>query len=174
MAEVAGIRPAQSGWAVAQFRPRLGLFRQLGATVPLKMTDGISTGVVHISWSVLGGEIVVRLQADLTGLNSIPVDIALPGQETQISLDKNGLRWVRIMMSSDMEHSICPLTSMSDGKRKKKKDRPPRHILDMHVLSIPQHQSRPASPSESTRVNPDQSTCIRCSVWPSLVRLMTV
>ncbi|KAI9036015.1 putative rhamnosidase B [Aspergillus affinis] len=94
MSEVAGIRPAQSGWAVTQFRPRLGLSRQLRATVPLKMTDGISSGVVHISWSFLGGEIVIRLQAGLTGCNSIPVDVALPGQETRIFLDKDGFQWV--------------------------------------------------------------------------------
>lgn len=94
MAEVAGIRPGLSGWAVVQFRPRLGLFRQLEATVPLSMTGGISTGVVHISWLVLGGEINIHLRADLTGLDSIPVDIVLPSRESRIDSDKNGVGWV--------------------------------------------------------------------------------
>ncbi|PLB45133.1 Six-hairpin glycosidase [Aspergillus steynii IBT 23096] len=93
-AEVAGIRPGESGWAVVQFRPRLGLFRELEATVPLKMTGGTSTGVVHVSWSVVDGETKIHLQADLTGLDSIPVDIVLPGQKTRILLGTNGFQWV--------------------------------------------------------------------------------
>ncbi|KAM5343422.1 hypothetical protein ACJ41O_011959 [Fusarium nematophilum] len=79
MAEVAGIRPLEPGWSAIEFRPRLGIFRDVRARMPLKMVDGEVRGFIYVSWAVdASGDTEVRLRLDLAETDMVPVHVFLP------------------------------------------------------------------------------------------------
>jgi hypothetical protein len=88
-AEVAGVRPAAPGWAAICFEPRLALFPEFQAVVPLKRAvDGAPppTGLVHVSWrTVSPGEYSVALRVDMADpVVTVPVHAKLPGQPVHV------------------------------------------------------------------------------------------
>lgn len=85
MAEVAGLSPASPGWSSIRFQPRLDLYPDLVATVPLPMKGGVRSGKMRVSWASHNGETVVNLQLDgLCQPASIPVYVKLPSQPVQL------------------------------------------------------------------------------------------
>ncbi|KAJ5394559.1 uncharacterized protein N7487_012200 [Penicillium crustosum] len=90
-AEVAGVRPAAAGWKAIQVRPRLNLYPEMDARVPLRMVDGKTSGMVHVSW-VRGAtttDVRVCIKVEMRhAARPVPVHIYLPGQE--IVLEVNG------------------------------------------------------------------------------------
>lgn len=79
MAEVAGIRPKGPGWKAITFQPRLALYKELEATVPLPMVNGKTTGAAHVAWkTTVEGNIVVSLRVELVKPAVIPVYVTLP------------------------------------------------------------------------------------------------
>lgn len=85
-AEVAGVRPARPGWAAVLFEPRLKLFSNFTAVVPMKMIDGSPTGMVHVSWSeTLSSKRSVALRIDMADpVVIVPVHVKLPGQPLRV------------------------------------------------------------------------------------------
>ncbi|KAL1896559.1 hypothetical protein Sste5346_004593 [Sporothrix stenoceras] len=75
MAEVAGVRPAEPGWAAVAFQPRLALYAEFHATVPMKMIDGVLTGMVRVSWAtdVTSRKKTVRLRIEMKNDTPPPV-----------------------------------------------------------------------------------------------------
>ncbi len=81
MAEVAGVRPAEPGWAAIEFKPRLSLYAELEARVPMRMVDGKTTGVVHVRWvtSAARGIVEVRFRLDIKMVLLSPCTYNCPG-----------------------------------------------------------------------------------------------
>lgn len=66
LAEVAGIGPADPGWAAIEFKPRLKIFPEFEATVPLRMVQGQISGCVHVTWTTTSKQNVeITLEVDL-------------------------------------------------------------------------------------------------------------
>ncbi|KAM0420292.1 hypothetical protein ACHAPT_011953 [Fusarium lateritium] len=94
MVEVVGIRPVEPGWAAIEFRPRVGLFRQLKARVPVKIGKGQEAGLVHVSWAMDEcGNTEVRLKLDLES-DMVPVRVVLPGVEMVCRASEEEMRFV--------------------------------------------------------------------------------
>ncbi|KAK7394008.1 hypothetical protein QQX98_013205, partial [Neonectria punicea] len=90
MVEVAGVRPTEPGWTAMEFRPRIGLFPKVRATVPLNMVNGKPRGLVHVAWSRRGtGEIDVVLGLDIVGPEEVSVSVVLP-QHQELIKGKSG------------------------------------------------------------------------------------
>jgi hypothetical protein len=88
-AEVAGVRPAAPGWAAICVEPRLALFPEFKAVVPMKAVDGSPTGLVHVSWRGVRpgppGEQSVALRVDMADpAVTVPVHVRLPGQPVHV------------------------------------------------------------------------------------------
>ncbi|KAK3307730.1 Six-hairpin glycosidase-like protein [Chaetomium strumarium] len=85
-AEVAGVRPAGPGWAAVCVEPRLALFPEFKAAVPMKAVDGSPTGMVHVSWrGVSPGVQSVALRVELADpAVTVPVHVKLPGQPVHV------------------------------------------------------------------------------------------
>jgi len=84
-AEVAGVRPAGPGWSAVRFQPRLGLYRDFGASCPLRISDGEVIGVAHVSWKTLeSGEFRVSLRFGMKTPRIIPVLVDIPGDESRL------------------------------------------------------------------------------------------
>lgn len=85
MAEVVGLRPRGPGWAAIAFQPRIGLYSELRASVPLRRDAGGRVALLaHVSWepALLGGT-VVRLRVESSGSRdtaSVPIYVKLPSQ----------------------------------------------------------------------------------------------
>ncbi|KAL6359988.1 hypothetical protein LRP88_05684 [Fusarium phalaenopsidis] len=95
MVEVVGIRPAEPGWVAIEFRPRLGLFRNMNAKVPVKMKDGKEIGLVHVSWATdESGNAEVRLRLDFEGSAKVPVRAFLPGVEMACIASEEEMRFI--------------------------------------------------------------------------------
>lgn len=79
--EVVGIRPVD-GWTALEFKPRINLYRDFEAKVPLKMVKGKHIGICHVSWATLSsGDIEVRLRLDMDKPHSIEIHVRLPGEK---------------------------------------------------------------------------------------------
>ncbi|KIW05921.1 uncharacterized protein PV09_03114 [Verruconis gallopava] len=86
LAEVAGVRPRLPGWQAVTFQPRVSLFSQLDAMIPLCTKDGAT--VAHVRW-VKDGDLV-RLSFFLKTMGSaksstIHLHVVLPDGQRQIS-----------------------------------------------------------------------------------------
>ncbi|KAG4433501.1 hypothetical protein IFR05_011010 [Cadophora sp. M221] len=84
LVEVAGIKPAEPGWSVVSFSPRVGLFPSLDAKVPFVRGD--DTAIAHVSWRARGQRTNISLSIK-TGNNKfmdIPVRVCLPDGEVQM------------------------------------------------------------------------------------------
>ena len=85
-AEVAGVRPATPGWAAICFEPRLGLFPEFKASVPMKAVNGSPTGMVCVGWrGVSPGVQSVALRVEMADpAVTVPVHVKLPGQPVHV------------------------------------------------------------------------------------------
>lgn len=85
MAEVAGVQPAMDGWSEVLFRPRLGLFANFTATVPLGAPGGKLRGVAKVAWDrdSLTGVTVATLAFEMEEEAEVVVRVHFQGGETQ-------------------------------------------------------------------------------------------
>ncbi|KAL3483154.1 bacterial alpha-L-rhamnosidase-domain-containing protein [Aspergillus germanicus] len=90
--EVAGLSPAEPGWAAIGFVPRVGLYRKFKASVPVPTGQGVV--VACISWDVdASGDVQVELGFEWAdgdpneGPPQVSVLVRLPGQE-DVRLDR--------------------------------------------------------------------------------------
>ncbi|KAJ0419749.1 Six-hairpin glycosidase-like protein [Aspergillus carlsbadensis] len=88
--EVAGLSPAEPGWAVVGFAPRVGLYKRFQVRVPVPVLTSLGMGmaVACVSWNVMpSGDVRVELGfewVDNERTGELPVVSALvrlPGQE---------------------------------------------------------------------------------------------
>lgn len=77
--EVAGIHP-MNGWSSIQFRPRLCLFSNFKASLPVAATGGHLKGFIYVSWALREcGDTDVSLRLDFPDSSKVPVYVSLPG-----------------------------------------------------------------------------------------------
>jgi hypothetical protein len=90
MAEVAGVRPAAPGWKIIQVRPRLKLYPELDASVPMRMVDGKTSGIVHVSWArkTATSDVRVHIKVEMKDAQPVTMHVYLPDQE--LMLEVNG------------------------------------------------------------------------------------
>ncbi|KAJ5377258.1 uncharacterized protein N7496_004667 [Penicillium cataractarum] len=89
-AEVAGVRPAAAGWKAIQVRPRINLYTELDARLPLRMVDGKISGMVYVSWArgATTTDVRVRIKVEMrNAARPVPVHIYLPGQEIVLEVE---------------------------------------------------------------------------------------
>jgi hypothetical protein len=81
MAEVVGLRPEEPGWASISFEPRLELYSEVQATVPLRWRAGKADLLAHISWKPVSSiSTLVHIEFDVPKSETLPVYIKLPYQ----------------------------------------------------------------------------------------------
>ncbi|KAJ3544404.1 hypothetical protein NM208_g3065 [Fusarium decemcellulare] len=109
MVEVIGIRPLEPRWSAIEFRPRLGLFPRVSASVPLNMVDGKVKGFVHVSWTPTEtGDTEVRLKLEMAEPAASRVAIVLPKHRV---LSADGREWHLLIYSDDIAHTYnCRLS----------------------------------------------------------------
>ncbi|CAI6342571.1 unnamed protein product [Periconia digitata] len=84
-AEVAGVRPAEPGWAAILFQPRLSLYPRFRARCPLRMSEGKVIGVACIEWHTNEqSDVKVTLRFDMKGSQIIPVVLRIPRQKERV------------------------------------------------------------------------------------------
>jgi hypothetical protein len=84
-AEVAGIRPAQPGWAAIEFRPRLTLYRKFEASCPLRMAGGQAIGIAQVKWHTTeNSDVKLSLRFDMVNPRIIPVLVKIPTHEEKL------------------------------------------------------------------------------------------
>ncbi|KAH6662930.1 bacterial alpha-L-rhamnosidase-domain-containing protein [Plectosphaerella plurivora] len=77
MAEVAGVRPAEPGWAVVGWRPRVGLFPDFAGVVPLG--GMLAPGEAKVSWAREGGKLSLSIiLVNVPGDGNVSIRIGLP------------------------------------------------------------------------------------------------
>jgi hypothetical protein len=80
--EVAGVHLARPGWKAVDFSPRISLFPQLEATIPLNMVDGTPRGLIHVAWKRNEkGDTHLRLTLDMRTSEEILINVLIPGHE---------------------------------------------------------------------------------------------
>ncbi|KAF9872730.1 hypothetical protein CkaCkLH20_09909 [Colletotrichum karsti] len=87
LVEVAGIRPAQPGWSVVMFKPRLSLSPRLKASIPVRTSK--TTAILEVSWERTSKgrkeeAYVVNLRCsfrEASAASFLPVMVCLPGRE---------------------------------------------------------------------------------------------
>ncbi|KAF4446826.1 Six-hairpin glycosidase [Fusarium albosuccineum] len=100
MAEVIGIRPLEPGWSAIEFRPRLGLFPKVNASVPLNMVDGKVKGFVYVSWTTTEtGDTEVGLKLEMAHPAASRVALVLPKHRV---LSEDGGEWRLLVYSDDI------------------------------------------------------------------------
>lgn len=98
LVEVAGIRPAEPGWGVIEFRPRISIFKELEVTIPIGVANGDTKGLVHVTWATTGeAHTKISLKLELFEKEEIPVRIILPGH---LVLSHSPREWRLIVKSS--------------------------------------------------------------------------
>lgn len=99
-AEVAGIKPAEPGWAAFHLEPRLELFLDFKATIPLPLSDGCAKESVLVAWAPMeNGDVEVLLYLRTPNreisvyvkLPSLPVQIVRSGPEHRFVVPKETL-----------------------------------------------------------------------------------
>jgi hypothetical protein len=103
-AEVAGVQPAAPGWTAINFKPRLSLYQELDAIVPMSTRDGLGRGSVIVSWTTISeprDAVEVRIKLKTNEPCTIPIRVSLPGME--ITLEENGREFsFRVIGSKSM------------------------------------------------------------------------
>lgn len=96
MAEVAGVTPAEPGWAAVRVEPRLALYPEFSAVVPLKMAEGASTGLVRVSWArASDGRTAVSVRVEGKDRGAlVPVYVKLPALPVQMLDRSNAAKFV--------------------------------------------------------------------------------
>jgi hypothetical protein len=85
MAEVVGLRPAELGWAAVIFQPRIGLYPEMQATVPLRRTGEMVDLLAHVSWTpTAGGMTSVHLRFESSTPNVVLVFVRLPSETERL------------------------------------------------------------------------------------------
>lgn len=103
LVEVAGIRPLEPGWSTIGFAPRVRLFREINASVPMPMVGGRPRGVVSVSWRRTSKDCVkVRLRIRIDSGRPASVHISLPGL-TQVIVASEG-EWT---FNVELEDAEC-------------------------------------------------------------------
>ena len=112
--EVVGIRPVD-GWTALEFKPRITLYRDFEAKVPLKMVKGKHIGICYVSWTTLrSGDIEVRLRLHMDEPRDIEIRVRLPGQKIQLNGRSHDLRFiVEDARNSSLELDRPNLTDVS-------------------------------------------------------------
>jgi hypothetical protein len=85
LVEVAGIRPAEPGWAAIAFKPRIGLFQNLDAKIPFQRNS--RSGIAHVKWKSDGCHTKLFLSLRMTPdehIHQVPVQVILPDGEIKI------------------------------------------------------------------------------------------
>lgn len=97
MAEIAGIRPAEPGWAAIEFRPRLSLYPSFKATCPLRMSAGKAIGLAHVEWSTNAqSDVQVSLRFEMAVPRIIPVLIRIPSlSDKLVDTTTDTVLWVK-------------------------------------------------------------------------------
>ncbi|KAJ0415025.1 Six-hairpin glycosidase-like protein [Aspergillus carlsbadensis] len=82
MVEVAGVHLARPGWKAVTFSPRINLFPELEAVVPLNMVDGTPRGLIRVAWrrNEEGGT-HLWLTIEMRVPEEISVNVLIPGHE---------------------------------------------------------------------------------------------
>ena len=89
-AEVAGIQPGERGWSKLVFKPRVALYKDFAATVPLGGLNGQLKGRAHVSWKhdAQAATAQVTLRFDMVDDAVLEVAVVLPGvDETRTTQD---------------------------------------------------------------------------------------
>ncbi|KAF7713087.1 Alpha-L-rhamnosidase [Penicillium ucsense] len=91
MAEVTGLRPGEPGWASLIFEPKLGLYREIKASVPFR-NEG-HAALASVTWTTnASSEITVSLNVSNMSLQ-IPVHVRLPSQAEMLMNTADDLTW---------------------------------------------------------------------------------
>jgi hypothetical protein len=81
MAEVVGLQADKPGWASISFEPRLELYPELKATVPLRREAGQVSLLAHVSWKpASSNSTAVQIKFESSTLQNLPVYVKLPNQ----------------------------------------------------------------------------------------------
>lgn len=86
MAEVAGVRPLQPGWAAISVRPRIKLYTSFSAVVPIGRSGGELTGTVSVAWQrqESNDAVTVKIGCEFGQSAVVPVQIELPGEAVRL------------------------------------------------------------------------------------------
>lgn len=85
MAEVAGVYPAKPGWEAIRFRPRLGLYPELNAKVPIGGGKGGRPDIAHVKWFTEdNGDVNVTFRLETKSDSYVPVYVDLPYQSLKM------------------------------------------------------------------------------------------
>ncbi|KAM5354472.1 hypothetical protein ACJ41O_001119 [Fusarium nematophilum] len=83
--EVVGVKPAAAGWKAISFKPRLGLFPEIDARVPVGGHLGSRT--VRVRWTTgRDGTVKIVLSVEEKGEKGgdVPVHVSLPGRQSEV------------------------------------------------------------------------------------------
>ncbi|KAL6408746.1 hypothetical protein AUP68_07692 [Ilyonectria robusta] len=84
-AEVAGIRPAEPGWAVVAFKPRTRLFPTFSGRVPLG--GKLAPGVAHVSWHREEGSSKISVSVELRDVTkeeeAVKIRVTFPDEHVE-------------------------------------------------------------------------------------------
>lgn len=100
LSEVAGIRPLKPGWAVIGFEPRLEVYRDFEATVPLPLREGCVQGLIRVAWAPIAGNDVKVLLSVTAPDKTILVQVKLPSQAMQTV--ESGKDYVFLAQTKDL------------------------------------------------------------------------
>jgi hypothetical protein len=112
LAEVAGIGPAEPGWAAINFEPRITLYREFEAKIPLPMQEGRSLGHVSIAWApTVTQDVEVSLSAMVNTGTNVPIYVKLPSQPVQVV--ESGRDHVFNIQRKDTLNILCKRSDLS-------------------------------------------------------------
>ncbi|KIL90202.1 hypothetical protein FAVG1_06941 [Fusarium avenaceum] len=87
LVEVVGVRPVGPGWSAVHFQPKLALYNDFSASVPMWLPNSTVKGLVRVSWTTTASGIkTVKLTLEMNDLVPVPVPIyvKLPSQNPQL------------------------------------------------------------------------------------------